>query len=176
MDFETQKVKAEMTQITEHFSLRELTRSETGRRLGLKNEPNAQELANIKKTAERLEKIRAWLGGKYGRTVGIYVSSCFRSEAVNRAVGGAKTSAHRYGSAADIDATGLSSEQLARDIIAMRDAGLMTFDQLILEFPERGDGAWVHFGCRHHSAERNQILTATKRGGGKTRYLVGLHP
>lgn len=163
--------------ITEHFTLRELTRSETGRRLGLKNEPNEAEMRNIRKTAERLENIRAYLGKKYGRTVSIFVSSCFRSEAVNRAVGGSKTSAHRYGSAADIDASGLSSEQLTRDIIEMRDKGLITFDQLILEFPERGEGAWVHFGCRHNSAERNQIMTATKRGGnGKTRYLAGVHP
>jgi len=76
------------TKITEHLTYRELTNSATGRRLGLENKPNEQELENIKKTAERLEKIRAWLGKKYGREVSIHVLSCFRSEAVNRAVGG----------------------------------------------------------------------------------------
>ena len=96
---------------------------------------------------------------------------------INGAVGGSKTSAHRFGSAADIDAAGISNLQLARDIIQMRDDGEITFDQLIYEFPERGESGWVHFGCRHNSAERNQILTATKRGnGGKTQYLFGLHP
>ena len=83
------------TKITEHFTYRELTNSATGRRLGLENKPNEQELANIKKTAERLEKIRAWLGKKYGREVSIHVLSCFRSAAVNGAVGGSKTSARR---------------------------------------------------------------------------------
>nr|DAS11168.1 MAG TPA: peptidase [Caudoviricetes sp.] len=108
----------------------------------------------------------------------IHVLSCFRSEAVNRAVGGSRTSAHRFGSAADIDAAGISNLQLAKDIIEMRDAGEITFDQLIYEFPERGESGWIHFGCRHHSAERNEIRTATKRGSkdGKTHYPLGLHP
>lgn len=174
----TQEKITPETKITPHFTYRELTNSATGRRLGLENKPNEQELVNIRKTAERLEKIRAWLSKKYGREVSIHVLSCFRSEAVNRAVGGAKTSAHRFGSAADIDAAGISNLQLAKDIIEMRDAGEITFDQLIYEFPERGEAGWIHFGCRHHSAERNEIRTATKRGSkdGKTHYPLGLHP
>ena len=98
----TQEKITPETKITPHFTYRELTNSATGRRLGLENKPNEQELANIRKTAERLEKIRAWLGKKYGREVSIHVLSCFRSEAVNRAVGGSRTSAHRFGSAASV--------------------------------------------------------------------------
>ena len=153
--------------ITENFSLAELTRSDTAKRRGLSNTPNEHELGNITKTAEELEKIRAYIAAP------IVVSSCFRSEAVNRAVGGSKTSAHRYGSAADIDAVGYTSPQLAEKILEMRDKGLITFDQLILEFPERGAGAWVHIGFRWHSLMRNQVLTA-KKVKGKTAYLQGL--
>ena len=155
-------------QITEHFSLKELTRSETARRLGLQNVPSAAEMANIQYTAERLEKIRAYVGR------GIVVTSCFRSERVNKAVGGSPNSAHRFGLAADCDAIGLTSLAFAKEIIKMRDEGKITFDQLILEFPERGDGAWVHVGFRRNSPMRNQIMTATKKGG-KTVYLPGLH-
>lgn len=155
-------------QITEHFSLKELTRSETARRLGLQNVPSAAEMANIQYTAERLEEIRAYVGR------GIVVTSCFRSERVNKAVGGSPTSAHRFGLAADCDAIGLTSLAFAKEIIKMRDEGEITFDQLILEFPERGDGAWVHVGFRCNSPMRNQIMTATKKGG-KTVYLPGLH-
>ena len=155
-------------QITEHFSLKELTRSETGRRLGLQNVPSAAEMLNIQYTAEQLEKIRAYVGR------GIVVTSCFRSERVNKAVGGSPTSAHRFGLAADCDAIGLTSLAFAKEIIKMRDEGKITFDQLILEFPERGDGAWVHVGFRRNSPMRNQIMTATKKGG-KTVYLLGLH-
>lgn len=155
-------------QITEHFSLKELTRSETARRLGLQNTPYSAEMANIQYTAEQLEKIRAYVGR------GIVVTSCFRSERVNKAVGGSPTSAHRFGLAADCDAIGLTSLAFAEEIIKMRDEGKIKFDQLILEFPERGDGAWVHVGFRRNSPMRNQIMTATKKGG-KTVYLPGLH-
>ena len=155
-------------QITEHFSFKELTRSETARRLGLQNVPSAVEMANIQYTAEQLEKIRAYVGR------GIVVTSCFRSERVNKAVGGSPTSAHRFGLAADCDAIGLTSLAFAKEIIKMRDEGKIKFDQLILEFPERGDGAWVHIGFRRNSPMRNQIMTATKKNG-KTVYLPGLH-
>lgn len=155
-------------QITEHFSLKELTRSETARRLGFQNVPSAAEMANIQYTAEQLEKIRAYVGR------GIVVTSCFRSERVNKAVGGSPTSAHRFGLAADCDAIGLTSLAFAKEIIKMRDEGKIKFDQLILEFPERGDGAWVHVGFRRNNPMRNQIMTATKKGG-KTVYLPGLH-
>lgn len=156
-------------QITPNFSLSELTRSDTAKRRGLSNQPNAAELENIKKTAQMLEKIREYVGAP------ITVSSCFRAAAVNRAVGGSPTSAHRYGSAADIDAVGLTSPQLAAKILEMRDKDLLKFDQLILEFPERGAGAWVHIGFRWHSPMRNQVLTA-KRIKGRTSYLSGLLP
>lgn len=155
-------------QITEHFSFKELTRSETARRLGLQNVPSAAEMTNIQYTAEQLEKIRAYVGR------GIVVTSCFRSERVNKAVGGSPTSAHRFGLAADCDAIGLTSLAFAKEIIKMRDEGKIKFDQLILEFPERGDGAWVHIGFRRNSPMRNQIMTATKKNG-KTVYLPGLH-
>ncbi|WP_323175274.1 D-Ala-D-Ala carboxypeptidase family metallohydrolase [Neisseria cinerea] len=155
-------------QITEHFSFKELTRSETARRLGLQNVPSDAEMANIQYTAEQLEKIRAYVGR------GIVVTSCFRSERVNKAVGGSPTSAHRFGLAADCDAIGLTSLAFAKEIIKMRDEGEIKFDQLILEFPERGDGAWVHIGFRRNNPMRNQIMTATKKNG-KTVYLPGLH-
>ena len=124
-------------QITEHFSLKELTRSESARRAGIENKPSSTEMDNIYYTAQQLEKIRAYVGR------GIIVTSCFRSERVNKLVGGSQTSAHRFGLAADCDAIGLTSLAFAKLLIKMRDEGKLTFDQLILEFPERGDGV----GC-----------------------------
>ena len=155
-------------QISEHFSFRELTRSEAARRAGIENTPTAAEMDNIYYTAQQLEKIREYVGR------GIVVTSCFRSERVNKLVGGSPTSAHRFGLAADCDAIGLTSLAFAKELIKMRDAGKLVFDQLILEFPERGDGAWVHIGFRRNAPMRNQILTATKKNG-KTVYLQGLH-
>ena len=156
-------------QITEHFSLRELTRSATAARHGVPNTPSDAEMDNIKFTAQKLEQIRAYVGRP------LIVTSCFRSERVNKLVGGSPTSAHRFGLAADCDAMGMTSLAFAKLLIKMRDEGKIAFDQLILEFPERGDGAWVHIGFKRNAPQRNQILTATKRGG-KTVYLPGLQP
>ena len=162
------------TQITPNFSYRELTRSETARRHDVDNTPNADELANITYTANQLEKVRTYLNDKYQKPIGIIVTSCFRNERVNALVGGSETSAHRYGLAADCDATGFTSTAFAKEIIQMRDEGLIAFDQLILEFPERGDGSWVHLGFKKDGlGQRNQVLTAVKRGR-KTVYLQGL--
>ena len=69
----------------------------------------------------------------------------------------------------------MTSFAFAKKLIEMRDVGKLVFDQLILEFPERGDGAWVHIGFRHNGAQRNQVMTSVKRGG-KTVYLQGLVP
>lgn len=153
------------TQITEHFSYKELTRSEKARRKGIDNTPNAEQLENIKYTAEQLEKIRAYLNEKYQKPIGIIVTSCFRNERVNTLVGGSKTSAHRFGLAADCDATGFTSKAFAKEIIEMKDKGLIEYDQLILEYPERGDGAWVHIGFKPNGkGQRGQILTVVQRG------------
>lgn len=161
-------------QITTHFSYKELTRSDTAARHGIRNTPNAIELANIKYTAEQLEKVRAYLNNKYQRPIGIIVTSCYRSERVNKLVGGSPSSAHRHGLAADCDATGFTSTAFAQEILQMRNKGLIAFDQLILEFPSRGDGAWVHIGFKKDGkGQRNQVLTAVRRGG-RTVYLQGL--
>lgn len=138
-----------MTYISKHFSYREMTRSETARRHGIDNTPSPAELDNIRYTAKQMEK-------------------------VNRLVGGSRTSAHRYGLAVDCDATGLTSAQFATEIIEMKNKGVIDYDQLILEFPERGDGAWVHIGFKKNGVgNRRQVLTAVKRNG-KTVYLQGL--
>lgn len=155
-------------QITEHFSLKELTRSEMARRAGIDNTPSEAELENIKYTAEQLEKVRAYVGRV------IIVTSCFRNELVNKLVGGVPTSAHRFGLAADCDAVGLTSLAFGKLILKMRDEGKIKFDQLILEYPERGDGAWIHLGFRRNAPMRNQVFTLT-RVKGKVVRIDGLH-
>ena len=153
-------------QLTKNFSLTEFVQSATAARLGIYNTPSAKELENIKKTAEYLQIIRDEIG------VGIYITSGFRCEKLNKVVKGSPTSAHRYGSAVDIHAIGLTSTQLALKIVDIIKAGKIPFDQLILEFPGT-TSTWVHLGFRHNSVMRSQYLTAS-RIGGKTRYSPGI--
>ena len=83
-----------MSQLSEHFTLAELTHTDHRE---FDNTPNEQELANLYRLAEFLELVKTALGGKP-----IIVNSAFRSKQVNDAVGSKDTSQHRLGCAADI--------------------------------------------------------------------------
>jgi len=140
-------------QLTANFSLAELTVTDQN----MPNVPNEAEVASLRSLAEMiLQPLRDALGKA------VRVNSAFRSEAVNRAVGGTATSQHRLGQAADIHVPGMTSVEVAKTIVALG----LPFDQVIEEF-----GSWVHvsYGPRR----RRQQLTAVKRSG-KTVYVQGI--
>jgi len=140
-------------QLTANFSLAELTVTDQN----IPNVPNETEVASLRSLAEMiLQPLRDALGKP------VRVNSAFRSEAVNRAVGGTATSQHRLGQAADIHVPGMTSVEVAKKIVALG----LPFDQVIEEF-----GSWVHvsYGPRR----RRQQLTAVKRSG-KTVYVQGI--
>lgn len=136
-------------QMSEHFSLAEMTVSANAVRLGLSNDPPPEILARLKIVAAHMERVREALGGKP-----IRITSCYRSAAVNRAAGGAKTSAHLEGWAVDFvcPTFGTPIE------VAMRLAKSgLTYDQLIHEH-----GVWVHISFDPKS--RGQKLTIDAQG------------
>lgn len=143
--------------LTEHFSLAELTRSSVADRLKLKNMPTELELASLRRLARTLEAIRALLDHRP-----IYISSAFRSDAINRAVGGVATSAHRLGLAADFTCPAFGSPLAICQAIADGD---IEFDQLIHE-----KGQWVHLGLAVGKVRR-QALTFDGQS-----YRAGLLP
>jgi len=122
-------------QISEHFTLQELTVSELAARNGWDNTPSANELENLKRLADLLEKVRALLGKP------IVINSAYRSKQVNDAVGSKDSSQHRIGCAADIRVVGMTPDEVCRAIIASD----IQYDQIIREFydPEKG-GGWTH--------------------------------
>lgn len=146
--------------LTDHFSLAELTASETAARRGIDNTPSAEVIKNLTRTAQLLERVRVLLGSK-----AILVSSGYRSPALNAAVGGSKTSAHMRGLAADFICPGFGTPQAICHRLA--DLGV-EFDQLIQE------GTWVHIGLAAEGEKpRRQVLTA-HFGGNDTTYRSGL--
>ncbi len=151
-------------QLTNNFSLKELTVSDTATRLGLDNTPNETVTANLKTLAEKiLQPVRE----HYGKSV--KVNSGYRAPEVNAAVGGSKTSDHCKGQAADIEITGVANGDLAKYI-----AENFKFTQVILEFYTQGvpDSGWVHVSYDSNDL-KCQTLTAVKQNG-KTVYLPGL--
>lgn len=140
--------------LSEHFTLSELTVSETAARNGIDNSPDDKTLQNLKRLCLTLESIRSLVGRP------INVTSGYRSPAVNKAVGGAKDSAHMSGLAADINVNGYTPLQLA---LLIRDGGIV-FDQLIHEYE-----SWVHVGLSDNPPRR-ETLTIRKGTG----YMKGL--
>jgi hypothetical protein len=138
--------------MTPHFTLEELTASETAERNGWDNTPNEQELANLQRLAEFLEDVKEALGGKP-----IMVNSAFRNKQVNDAVGSKDSSQHRVGCAVDIRVPGLTPDQVVRAIIA---SGL-PYDQVIREFDR-----WTHLSVPNTPATpaRKQALIIDKAG------------
>lgn len=157
--------------VSPNFMWREFTHSNTAVKNGWNNTPNAQERQNIQRVANWLEKLRELLAEKHGRTIPIRITSGFRSERVNRAVGGKPTSAHRVGLAADIQAVGLSIKQLAYDIQQFVKAGkLPKPDQVIREMPRNG-GQWVHIGLRAGTHRGQWLLYEWVASKGKNDYV-----
>ena len=149
-------------QLSKNFSLRELTRSQTAIRKGIKNEPDQEQLMNlVALTVKILQPCR----DKFGS---ISINSGLRVLDLNRAIGSSDKSQHCKGQAADFEAYSISNAQLADWIMLNR-----CFDQLILEYPGKDprDG-WVH--CSYNRlGNRMKVLTAVKEKG-KTVYKKGL--
>jgi len=138
--------------ITPHFTLDELTSSETAERNGWDNTPNDAELANLTRLADMLEQVKVVLGGKP-----IMVNSAFRSKKVNDAVGSKDTSQHRIGCAADIRVPGMTPDEVVRKIVA---SGI-AYDQIIREFDR-----WTHISVPSSmdTTPRRQALIIDKAG------------
>ena len=149
--------------LTKNFTLSEMTKSETALRLNIENEPDEQQLAALKVTAEKLcQPVR----DRFGPTK---INSALRTLPVNRAVGSSDNSHHVRGMAVDMEVPGVANAELAQWIVDN-----LEFTQVILEHytPGTPDSGWVHASYVPEDL-RKQVLTATKRDG-KTVYLPGL--
>jgi putative chitinase len=150
-----------MTQLTEHFTLEEMTVSPTAKKLGLSNTPTPEHIENMRYCCEMiLEKVRA----KFGP---VTINSSYRSPRVNQAVGGSKTSQHVNGQAIDFEVKGVDNKTVADWV-----ADNLEFDQVILEFYTKGDknSGWVHASIKKEGDNRRQRLIATKSKAGGTSY------
>ena len=112
--------------ISKHISFKEATISRTATRLDIDNEPNKEQLANMKLVAEKVfEPLRKWVGGP------IKINSFFRSPKLNKAIGGSSKSQHCKGYAIDLDDT-FKHKTNAEMFNWIKDN--LNFDQMIWEF------------------------------------------
>lgn len=128
------------TMITEHFSLEEMTRSNTlksynsKRDTGRRNLPDDKSLENLKSLCIHLEMLRKYLGKA------LIINSGYRSDFVNKLVGGAEHSLHKQGLAADIY---LPIDEMA-DVAAFA-MNLPKAKEVLMSVSKAGR-PWLHFG------------------------------
>lgn len=138
--------------LTENFTLEELYASPTADRLGIDNTPSPIVRQNLRLLAESiLQPIRS----EYRHA--IIVNSGYRCQTLNKAVGGAKTSQHLTGCAADIRCSHTSRAYLFHLILRMMHAGKIQVGQLIWEYGTAQEPNWIHVSLPS-GTKRNQVL------------------
>lgn len=122
--------------LSKNFTYEEMINSATAKRLNIDNTPSVKELGELRKLCQQvLQPIR----DKYGKS--ITVTSGYRCEKLNKAVGGSKTSQHRYGQAADITLGNPTlNKKLFNMILEMINKKEIKVGQLIDEYGYR----WLH--------------------------------
>lgn len=135
-----------MISLSRHFSLDELTLSQTAERNHIDNHPPQAVITNLYRTAEGLELVREALGNNP-----LSISSGYRSPDLNRRIGGAANSQHVEGKAADFTCPAFGTpRQIAT---ALKKTGIK-FDQLILEYDR-----WVHISFVAKNPRGQTLIT-----------------
>ena len=144
--------------LSKNFVLSEMTRSNTAKRLGIKNEPTKEHLENMQRLVTFLiQPMRDALGP-------IRITSCYRSPSLNRAIGGSRKSQHCKAQATDVQFWKEGQMENKKIYDWVISSGI-EFDQMINEF----DFSWIHISLKE-SKNRKQILIAYKDEDNDTKY------
>jgi hypothetical protein len=138
--------------LSEHFTLKELTRSQTASRHGIDNTPNEEQIENLKTLTKGLELVRTKLDNNP-----INISSGFRCQDLNSRLGSKRTSRHTLGLAADFTCDRYDDVNGVFTVLA--DSSI-EFHQLILEYD-----SWIHISFpKEGEKPRKQIFIIDKQG------------
>ena len=148
--------------MTQSFSIRELTYSDTAIRLGIDNTPTDEILKNLQNVIQFiLEPISNNFDSQ------IMITSGYRSPALCQAIGSKPTSQHTLGMAVDFEILGTPNKEVSDWIVDHLD-----FDQCILEFwkPEQPNSGWVH--CSYKTSGNRKMYLKAYSANGRTVYEV----
>jgi zinc D-Ala-D-Ala carboxypeptidase len=144
--------------LSDNLTLAEVTKSRTAKRLGIDNSPTIEHLENLKAVAQNVfQPVRLHFKKP------LFVSSGYRSEALNDAIKGSSSSQHCKGEALDLDAQvygGFTNNELYNYI-----KDHVEYDQLIWEFGTDDEPDWVHVSYKKDGGNRRECLRAERKNG-----------
>ena len=142
--------------LSPHFTLGEMCKTSVKTADG--NIPSHVHIENLKRLCGWLEMLRSEWNKRYGEGDDpIIINSGYRSEAVNKAVGGVAGSNHLTGCAVDIHVLG--KEQAIRYaciLLDIADESQEDFDELLIE--QSAKSLWIHFAVRPFANRRKVKL------------------
>lgn len=148
--------------LSKNLTLSEVTKSQTAIRRGIDNQPTKEALENLERVARDIfQPCRDLIDGP------LYVSSGYRSPELNAAIGGSTTSSHMIGEALDLDCDFFGIGTNSELFYHIRKN--LEFDQLIWEFGDSCEPAWVHVSKRKEN-NRGEVLRAFRNSSGKVSY------
>lgn len=139
--------------LSKNFTLEELIKTSHN----VDNTPNSTQQNNLKELCvDMLQPIR----DKFES--GILVTSGFRSNKLNKVVGGSATSAHSHGYAADTKPVNGDMRSYQKCVLEW--AKTNTFDQIIIEYPTNYVASWIHIGIKNRKGQQRKQILYTKNG------------
>lgn len=150
-----------ISNLSTHFSYKESVESGMAIKLDIDNTPSVPIIATMRKTAECMEHVRSLLGN-----IPISISSWYRSQDLNIAVGSKDTSQHRTGEAVDFICSMFGSPV---DIVKTLSISNIQFDQLILEH------TWVHISFAILSGKPKRQVLSLVTGGHYVPGITNVH-
>jgi hypothetical protein len=148
--------------MSDHFTIKELTYSDTAIRLGIDNSPTDQVLINLQNVVQFiLEPVRNHFNKP------ITITSGYRSPELCKAIGSSATSQHTFGQAVDFEILGIANKEVSDWIVNHLD-----YDQCILEFwkPEEPNSGWVH--CSYKPSGNRKMYLRAYKSNNRTVYEV----